>query len=423
MNPTRRSFLKASLAGGSLVSMGWTVPGFLSRTAAATTTADQPGAKDTILVVIQLTGGNDGVNTVVPFADDNYAKLRKTLKLPKNQLKKVNDQIGLHPSLDGLAGLLEDQSLCIVQGVGYPNPSQSHFRSMDIWQAASTEKQLTEGWLGKALKQIPAVPSFHLATDNESAPLALTGAPARVPSITRLEDFQLRTDAVSSSDKKEQRAIIEGAAAMAGGVKPRRSLAMEQPNLLDFVRRTAVNTYDSSRRLQEIGKNYQPKSPYPNTPLANRLKTAAQLIDANLGARIFYVSIDGFDTHANQLQTHANLLKTVSDAMTAFYKDVSARGHKDRVLLMTFSEFGRRAYENGSAGTDHGSAAPMLLVGGKIKAGLVGAHPSMTDIEMGNLKHHTDFRQVYAAVLDQWLGVSSKEVLGQTFKPAEIFKG
>lgn len=420
MNPTRRSFLKSSLAGGSLVSLGWTVPGFLGRTAAATLTAEKPGAKDTILVVIQLTGGNDGLNTVVPYADDNYAKLRKNLRLPKNQIKKINDKVGLHPSMDGLAGLLEDHSLCVVQGVGYPNPSQSHFRSMDIWQAASTEKESTEGWLGKALKQIPATPSFHLATDNESAPLALTGAPARVPSITRLEDFQLRTDAVSSVDKKEQRSIIEGAAAMSGMVKPRRVTAGE-PNLLDFVRRTAVNTYDSSRRLQEIGKNYQPKVPYPNTPLANRLKTAAQLIDANLGARIFYVSIDGFDTHANQLQTHANLLKTVSDAMTAFYKDVSARGHRDRVLLMTFSEFGRRAHENGSAGTDHGSAAPMLLVGGKVRPGVVGEHPSLTKLEMDNLLHHTDFRQVYAAVLDRWLGVSSKEVLGREFKSVGIF--
>src|SRR5207302_600299 len=166
----------ASLAGGSLVSMGWTVPGFLGRTAAATATSEKPGAKDTILVVIQLTGGNDGLNTVVPYADENYAKHRKILKLPKNQIKKVNDQIGLHPSMDGLAGLLEDHSLCIVQGVGYPNPSQSHFRSMDVWQAASTDKELTEGWLGKALKQIPAAPSFHLSNDNESAPLALTGA-------------------------------------------------------------------------------------------------------------------------------------------------------------------------------------------------------------------------------------------------------
>ncbi len=413
MNQSRREFLRRSLAGGSLVSLGLTVPGFVSRTAFAAPASDKPGAKETILVVIQLTGGNDGLNTVVPYADENYAKVRNVLRLPKAQIKKINDQIGLHPSMDGLAGLLEDQALCVVQGVGYPNPSQSHFRSMDIWQAASVAKETTEGWIGKALKLVPKAGTFHLAAPNENAPLALTGAPTRVPSIARLEDFQLRTDAVSSSDGKQQRSIIEGSA----------KLDSSQGNLLDFVRRTAVSTYDSSKRLQEIGKNYQPKAPYPNTPLANRLKTAAQLIDADLGARIFYVSIDGFDTHATQLPAHAALLQQVSGAMTAFYKDMAARGHKDRVLLMTFSEFGRRAKENGSQGTDHGSAAPMLLVGGKVKAGVVGAHPSLTELEQGNLKHHTDFRQVYAAVLDQWLGVSSKEVLGKAFEPVGVFKG
>src|SRR5262249_26588938 len=143
----------------------------------------------------------------------------------------------------------------------------------------------------------------------------------------------------------------------------------------------------------------------------------------DLGARIFYVSIDGFDTHATQLPAHAALLQQVSGAMTAFYKDMAARGHKDRVLLMTFSEFGRRAKENGSQGTDDASAAPMSRVGGKVKAGVVGPPPSLTELEMGNLKHHTDFRQVYAAVLDKWLGVSSKDVLGKSFEPVEVFKG
>lgn len=412
MNQSRREFLRRSLATGSLVSMGLTVPNFVTRTALAAPDAGKPGAKDTILVVIQLTGGNDGLNTVIPFADENYAKLRTTLRLPTSQIKKINDSIGLHPNLDGIAGLLQDQALCVVQGVGYPNPSQSHFRSMDIWQAASTDKELTEGWLGKALKKVPAAPSFHVADANEIAPLALAGAPTRVPSITKLEDFQLQMDAVSSADKREQRSIIEKSA------KPNAS----SPNLLDFVKRTAVNTYDSSRRLQEIGKNYQPKVPYPNGGLANRLKLAAQLIDADLGSRVFYVSLDGFDTHAGQLLPHANLMRQLSEAMTAFYKDLSARGHKDRLLMMTFSEFGRRAKENGSAGTDHGSAAPMLLVGGKVRPGVVGDHPSLTQLEMGNLKHHTDFRQVYAAILDQWLGVSSKEVLGQEFKAVEVFK-
>jgi uncharacterized protein (DUF1501 family) len=412
MNINRRSFLGHSIASGGLIAYGLTAPTFLARTAWAASAADQPGKRDTILVVVQLTGGNDGLNTVIPFKDPEYVKLRPTLKLPAAQIKKLDDNVALHPSMTGLADLLQENALCVVQGVGYPNPSQSHFRSMDIWQAASLAETASEGWIGKALKGLPPGPSFHVATSNESAPLALAGAPVRVPSITTLEDFQLRTTAASRSDRQAQRQLIETAAQMPSG----------EPGLLDFVKRTAVNTYDSSRRLQEIGQNYQPKSPYPNTGLANRLKLAAQLIDAGLGARIFYVSIDGFDTHANQLNAHANLLREVSDAMTAFYKDLAARGQKDRVLMMTFSEFGRRARENGSRGTDHGSAAPVLLVGGKVKAGVVGVHPNLTKLPMGNLEHHTDFRQVYAAILDNWLGVSSKEVLGGTFKPVEVLR-
>jgi uncharacterized protein (DUF1501 family) len=408
MHCTRRGFLQNS----SLVALGLSVPTFLSRTALAAPTAERQGAKDTILVVIQLTGGNDGLNTVIPFKDAEYAKLRPTLKQPKDQLKKINDEIALHPSLGGLAGLVEEQSLAVVQGVGYPNPSQSHFRSMDIWQAASTAEKLTEGWLGKTLKQLPSASAFHVKAGGEGGWLALDGAPVRVPSITSIEDFQLKMAAASGADKRQQQAIIEGAAKPGSG----------KPSLLDFVQRTAANTYASSRRLQDIGKNYQPKADYPSTGLANRLKLAAQLIDANLGARIFYVSLENFDTHANQANTHTALLSELSGAMTAFYKDMSARGHKDRILMMTFSEFGRRAKENGSKGTDHGSAAPIFLVGGKVKAGVIGAHPSLTKLEDGNLKHHTDFRQVYAAILDQWLGVSSKEVVGEGFNAVEILK-
>lgn len=406
MSLSRRTFMQT----GSMVSWGLAAPGFLGRTALAAPAADKPGAKDTILVVIELTGGNDGLNTVVPYKDADYEKYRPTLKLSPGQLKKVNGELGLHPALSGLAELLEQGCLSIIQGVGYPNPSQSHFRSMDIWQAAGTAETLSEGWLGKALKSLPGAQTFHLKGSNERAPLALDGAPVRVPSITTLADFQLQTSAASNADGKKQKAIIEGATKAGGGNA-----------LLDFVSRTAANTYASSRRLQEIGKNYQPKAPYPNSPLANKLKLAAQLIDANLGARVFYVALENFDTHAGQAQPHANLLTQLSGAMTAFYKDLSARGHKDRVLLMTFSEFGRRAKENGSRGTDHGSAAPMFLVGGKVKAGPIGAHPSLANLEMGNLKHHTDFRQVYAAVLEKWLGVNSEAVLGGKYQPVDLF--
>jgi uncharacterized protein (DUF1501 family) len=397
----RREFLKVS----SLVGLGTTVPTFLARTAFAAPDAAKPGAKDTILVVVQLTGGNDGLNTVIPFKDELYAKYRPTIKIPADQVKKVNDSIGLHPSLDGLAGLLDDKALCVVQGVGYPNPSQSHFRSMDIWQAASTAETLNEGWVGKALKSMTS-PAFHVSHNNEAAPLALNGAPARVPSITSIADFQLKL-----ADKAGKE-VIEGAAKTGG-----------KPGLLDFVQKTALNTYASSQKLQEIGKNYEPKVPYPATGLANRLKLCAQLIDAGLGARVFYVSIENFDTHASQggaQGLHANLLSELSGAITAFYKDMSARGHKDRLLLMTFSEFGRRAKENGSKGTDHGSGAPMFLVGGKVKPGVVGKHPSLEKLVDGNLEFGTDFRQVYAAILEKWLGVSSKEVVGSGFKPVDV---
>src|SRR5262249_18905784 len=175
---TRRSFLKPT----SLLSAGAIVPTFLARTALAAPNGSLSGAKDTILVVVQLTGGNDGLNTVIPFKDDNYAKYRPTIKVPVDQVKKINDSIGLHPSLDGLHGLLQDKALSVVQGVGYPNPSQSHFRSMDIWQAASLKETLNEGWVGKSLRGMNC-PAFHIANNNETAPLALNGSPARVPSI------------------------------------------------------------------------------------------------------------------------------------------------------------------------------------------------------------------------------------------------
>ncbi|MBY0233069.1 MAG: DUF1501 domain-containing protein, partial [Gemmataceae bacterium] len=277
----RRSFLTAS----GVVALGAAAPGFLHRAAAAA-----PPGKDRILVVVELTGGNDGLNTVVPYKDPLYKKYRPTIALDAARLKKIEDGLGLHPSLEGFASLLEDRCLGIVQGVGYPNPSQSHFRSMDVWQAGSTAEALTEGWLGKALKKMPAgTQSFHLKNNNQQSPLAFDGAPMRVPSIGSLAEFQLKT---LGDTKKE----IEGGAK---GTK--------KPGLLDFVSKTASATYASSAKLAEIGKSYVPKAVYPATPLADRLKLAAQLIDAGLGARLFYVSIDGFDTHAGQATAHAAL--------------------------------------------------------------------------------------------------------------------
>jgi len=407
----RRDFLKHS----SLLGFGAAVPTFLGNTALAAPTLGQPGAKDTILVVVQLTGGNDGLNTVIPFTDPLYTKYRPNIGIAKDKVLKLNDSLGLHPAMSDLAGLFNDNALSVIQGVGYPNPSQSHFRSMDVWQAASTADNLTEGWLGKALKQ-KTFNSFHLASSGtESAPLALSGAPARVPSLTTLEDFQLKSTAANAMEKREQKKLIESVSqpAQGGG------------NLLDFVKKTATTTYASSQRLQELAKNYTAKVTYPTTALATRLKLAAQLIDAGVGARLFYVSIDGFDTHAGQggaIGSHANLLAEVSGAIGSFLKDVSAHGHKDRVCVLTFSEFGRRAKENGSNGTDHGSAAPMFLAGARLKTGVFGKHPNLEKLEEGNLVHAIDFRQVYAAVLKDWLGLDPVPVLGKEFAALQLFK-
>ncbi|HEY2911497.1 MAG TPA: DUF1501 domain-containing protein [Gemmataceae bacterium] len=406
---TRRDFLQSSLLGFSA-----TAPAFLGRTALAAPTSNRPGAKETVLVVVQLTGGNDGLNTVIPYKNAEYYKLRPNIAIPKDQVKGISKDLGFHPACAALARLFNDQSaVCVVQGVGYPNPSQSHFRSMDIWQAGSTAETANDGWIGKALKAKPS-PAFHLAAGNETAPLALTGAPVRVPSVASLDDFQLKMAAANGADKAAQKGVITEVAKRTAS-----------PNsLLDFVARTQMNTYASSDKLAAIGKNYQPKVPYPATALATRLKLAAQLIDAGIGARIFYLTLDGFDTHAGQggaIGAHANLLQTLSDAVSAFYRDLAERGHGERVCIMTFSEFGRRGSENGSKGTDHGSAAPLFLIGGKVKAGILGDHPSLTKMETGNLIHAIDFRRVYAAVLERWLGIDAKTVLGAKYDPIAAF--
>jgi uncharacterized protein (DUF1501 family) len=396
---TRRTFLQTA----SLASFAATAPRFVARTA----TAAAPH-KDTVLVVVQLTGGNDGLNTVVPFADPDYLKGRPTIGIKADAVKKLTAAVGFHPAMTGLTELYQKGAVGVVQGVGYPNPSQSHFRSMDVWHAASLAETLTDGWLGRAMGK-KSLPGYHLAASgNEAAPLALTGAPAKVPSLGSLADFQLKTG------DKQKTLIAEAAKPMA-----------DAPGLLDFVQRTATATYASSDKLSKLGAAYTPKVPYPATQLATRLKLAAQLIDAGVGARVFYVAQDGYDTHAGQggaTGAHANLLGELSGAVTAFYQDVAARGHGDRVLVLTFSEFGRRAKENGSSGTDHGAAAPMLLVGGRVKAGVHGAHPSLTAVDEGNLRHAIDFRRVYAGVLRDWLNMDPAGVLGTGWEPLPVVK-
>lgn len=405
MRTSRRDFLKDALRVSAVLSIGAATPRFLLNAAAA---AESTANGDSILVVVQLSGGNDGLNTVVPFSDDVYRKNRPKLALPETQVLKISDRFGLHPSLAGFRDLFDRGELGIVQGVGYPEPNRSHFESMDIWHTCHRKaERRPEGWLGRYLDASLAprgqdVAALHLGS--EAQPLALAGRRVRVPSVTSLDRFRL-----SANDPKLEQAVGEMAAA-----------ERKADDLLGFVGTSAVGALAASREVERARGSYAASSEYPDTSLASKLKTIAQLIDAGLGTRVFYVTLDGFDTHAQQADTHALLLGELSGAVNAFLRDLDGHGHAPRVLVMCFSEFGRRVEENASAGTDHGAAAPMFLAGKKVKAGLVGEHPSMTDLENGDLKFHTDFRTVYAAVLENWLKWPSKEVLGETWTPADV---
>lgn len=399
----RRDFLRTS----TLVATGAaTVPGFLARSARAAADAKP---NDRILVVVQMLGGNDGLNTVVPFGMAGYARARKALRIADDQVQKISPEIGLHPSLGGLSKLLEDGKLAVLQGVGYPNPDRSHFRSMEIWETARTEAGALEtGWLGRALDARPAAPGADppaLNVDRRKA-LALKSRHTEVPALEGLAQYRLQL-AGDAAQKRGERNTLEDAV----------KLAREADDpLLGFIRRSTLTAYESSRRLESLAAA-KSDSKYPEYGLAKRLELIAQIIKAEFSTRIYYTALDGFDTHANQLGSHAALLTELGDSIAAFHADLAKAGQADRVSIVTFSEFGRRVLENASAGTDHGAAAPMFVVGPVAQAGLIGAHPSLDNLDDGDLKHHTDFRQVYASVLEQWLGMPSAPILGGGFPP------
>lgn len=408
MRTTRRDFLRTTLRASAVLSIGAAAPRFLLKAAAAEA---EPSA-DTVLVVVQLSGGNDGLNTVIPFGDDVYRKSRPKLAVPADRVLRLDDRLGLHPEMTGLRDLFEKGRLAVVQGVGYPEPNRSHFESMDIWHTCRRKaERRNDGWLGRYLDAAVRdrggdSPALHLG--EEAQPLALAAQDVRVPSIRSVDRFRLEAD-----DPRLKEAI----AALAAADRPAGN------DLLGFVSASTAGALDASRRVESARGGYEPKAEYPDNALASKLKTVAQLIDAGLGTRVYYVTLDGFDTHAQQPGAHAALLGQLSGAVHAFIHDVDGHGHGKRVLLMSFSEFGRRVEENASEGTDHGTAGPMFLAGAGVRPGLIGAYPALTDLEDGDLKFHTDFRQVYAAVLEKWLRWPSVPVLGGEWTPADVIEG
>ena len=426
---TRREFLRTGLLGGSL---SWTLPAFLSRTM-QTLHAQADGAliqgvtgrDGNILVVLQLAGGNDGLNTVIPLGNDEYRKARPTLGIHESSILKIDPAIGLHPSLSGLASAYQDGHLAIVQGVGYPNPNRSHFRSTEIWATAvDSDKSSTTGWIGRyfdnacsgcdasvGIAMASQLPQSFAATTPKGV-LYQGGGGGKKKASKKKGSNLPDSDPSMMSMEEDDAGEAGGSIGMLNGPGN-----LGKMSALDFLERTEMDAKVSQQEIANASAKAKNSVPFPGSRLGQNFAMVSRLIAGGMPTRIYYLSLGGFDTHTQQTDAHARLLKEMGDAVSAFLADLKAQGNLGRVTLMTFSEFGRRVKENASGGTDHGAAAPLFLAGGGVKAGLLGQMPSLApkDLFDGDVKYNTDFRSVYATVLENHLGVKSEPILKKPF--------
>lgn len=443
---TRRQFLHSGLA---LASASVALPAFLQRSAfglpvAAAGMTSIPGVdQNRILVVVQLSGGNDGLNTVVPFGLDEYYRRRPGIGVSQAQTlrldQKSDEGVGLHPSLAPFKELYDEGMLSVIQGVGYPNPNRSHFQSMDIWQTADTSGT-GEGWLGKYFDaECCGYGKGESGTPDGSSPPRAAGAdPGAAAQVSNQPGIAIGREAPLAMQGRKIKPISfetpdlfrwtgedvhEALAAPYGEITQRgapEGVAEDSPAA--FLMRTALDAQVSSDLIRRAVRQ-QPLAQYPGGALARDLAMVASMIRAGLSTRVYYVSLGGFDTHAgqgNQNGRHAQLLATLSQSLRAFYRDLRASENDARVLTMVFSEFGRRVAQNASGGTDHGTAAPMFLLGPMVRAGLIGSHPSLSDLDEGDLKHLIDFRSVYAGILEDWLSADSAAILEQSYRKLPV---
>ena len=428
---TRRSFLRTTVLGAAT---SWTVPLFVQNTftalnaqAAGAATQVATGKDSPILVILQLAGGNDGLNTVVPYADDSYHKARRTLAIKEKDVLKLNEACGLNPKLPFLHKMFQEGHLSVVQGVGYPNPNRSHFRSTEIWtRATDSDKVGTTGWLGRYFDNAcaGADPTVGIALVDRQPDAFVAkerpGIALKTPDLYRWMK--------GSGDEHDAEEIFrdlnspDGAMEAAGGSINMVAGGAGGPTLgsaadsLRFLERTALDAQVSSDKIRELLGKSKVRAGYPSTPLGQSLQLVARMIEGGLPTRVFYVSHGGFDTHAGQSNAHATRLQQLDEALAAFSNDLAAQSATDRVMLMTFSEFGRRVQENANGGTDHGTAAPLFVLGGKTKGGLLGKQPSLTDLDKGDLKFGIDFRSVYATIIENWMQAKSEAILGRKFE-------
>src|SRR2546430_1268647 len=401
---SRRDFMTQGLLP---IFAGSAVPAVFANGVAAAA-ADSPKAtpSDRVLVLVQLAGGNDGLNTLIPFQDGAYHDARPTLRQDQGVLT-LNGQLGLHPNLKGLKASWDAGQLAVVQGVGYPNPNLSHFASMSVWETASVKGGIGDGWLGRYLNYLDQVgESPNHALEGVSAgsmvpPELRSKAP--VTALQSLQTFRLQpvNEHGTQVDVENPMMKFYGAFKSAG---PAPFGALLDTTLQDALQ--------ASHALRATDESYVAKATYPaNSPIASSLKLVAETIVSGLGVRVAHVTLGGFDNHAREKPVHDKLLLDLDQALAAFMQDLAGHGYGDKVLVMTWSEFGRRVKENGSAGTDHGTAAPMFLLGAPVKGGLYGQQPSLTGLDNGNLKFTTDFRSVYASVLQGYLNAPASDAL------------
>ena len=347
------------------------------------------------LVVIELEGGNDGLNTVVPYRDEIYAAVRPTLRLPEKDLLPLGENAALHPGLKPMAGLFEQGRLAIVQGVSYPQPNFSHFASRSIWHHArrDPEEHIGIGWLGRALDRMASegrADARAVFVGSGPPPVAVRGTRAMASSLESLADFEL-----------------EGRLAAGAGEAG--------DDLRELVRRNLSEAQDASRRFAELGASASAKA-YPQSDLGARLALVAQLLRAGFGASVLYTSQQGYDTHSRQAGDQGRLLGQLADALVVFLDDLASAGRAGDVVVLIFSEFGRTVAENGSFGTDHGSAGPVFLAGAGVRGGLVGTPPTLADLVDGHLAVQHDLRRVYAALLEDWFSLGNETILGAAFE-------
>lgn len=391
----RRDFLKNS----ALASGAFLIPSFL-KPLEALAKGELSGYKN--LVIIQLSGGNDGLNTIIPYANDIYYQKRKTIAINQTDIIKLNEMQGLNPALSALKEIYDQGWMGIINSVGYPNPDRSHFRSMDIWQTASGSDQfLTTGWIGRYLDSncqscknpytaIEVDDTLSLAMKGEKMKAIAVQDPYKLYQTTREPFFK---DIVHDHGDTN----------------------LNEDNL-GYLYKTMIETYSSADYIQKTSKTYTVTAEYPATALGNQLKTVSKFINSGLQTRVYYVSLSGFDTHVGQQNQQGRQLKIYGDAVAAFVKDLKQTGKLDDTLVMTFSEFGRRVEQNASNGTDHGTANNILLFGGKLKkAGIYNNAPDLNQLDNGDLKYQIDFRNVYATLLDKWLDVNNSLILNSNF--------